>query len=211
MANESLTLAIKPREAGSSREARRLRRSGQIPGVLYGLDQEPQAVSVAPADLRVVLMSSTALFDVDLDGTKTPVLIKTTDRHPVRGEVTHVDFLRVDLSQETTAVVPIELTGVEQAPGVVNRGILDHQLREVTISALPTAIPESLVIDISWMDLGDTFLLNRVETPEGVSIVSERADEIAVVTLTASRGSVSKARAEAAAEGEADDAPSEDA
>lgn len=212
MANESLTLAIKPREAGSSREARRLRRSGQIPGVLYGLDQEPQAVSVAPADLRVVLMSSTALFDVDLDGTKTPVLIKTTDRHPVRGEVTHVDFLRVDLSQETTAVVPIELTGVEQAPGVVNRGILDHQLREVTISALPTAIPESLVIDISWMDLGDTFLLNRVETPEGVSIVSERADEIAVVTLTASRGSVSKARAEAAADtaGEGD-APAEDA
>ncbi len=55
---------------------------------------------------------------------------------------------------------------MEQAPGVVNRGILDHQLREVTISALPTAIPESLVIDISWMDLGDTFLLNRVETPE---------------------------------------------
>lgn len=213
MANESLTLAIKPREAGSSREARRLRRSGQIPGVLYGLDQEPQAVSVAPADLRVVLLSSSALFDVDLDGTKTPVLIKTTDRHPVRGEVTHVDFLRVDLKQETTAVVPIELTGVEQAPGVVNRGILDHQLREVTISALPTAIPESLVIDISWMDLGDTFLLNRVETPEGVSIVSERADEIAVVTLTASRGSVSKARAEAAAEGEGegDDAPSEDA
>ncbi len=204
MANETLTLAIKPREAGSSREARRLRRAGQIPGVLYGLDQDPTPVSVAPSDLRVVLISGNALFDVELDGKTQPVLIKTTDRHPVRGEVTHVDFLRVDLTQETTAIVPIELKGVEESPGVINRGILDHQLREVEISALPTAIPESLVIDVSWMDLGDTFLLNRISPPEGVRIVSEHRDEIAVVTLTASRGSVARARADAAAEAEGD-------
>jgi large subunit ribosomal protein L25 len=210
MANETLTLAIKPREAGSSREARRLRRAGQIPGVLYGLGQDPAPVSVAPADLRQVLISGSALFDVDLDGTKLPVLIKTTDRHPVRGEVTHVDFLRVDLTQTTTAVVPIELTGVEEAPGVINRGILDHQLREVTISALPSAIPESLVIDVSWMDLGDTFLLNRITPPEGVEIVAEHADEIAVVTLAASRGSVAQARAEAT-DGEAEGDASADA
>ncbi|MBO9531647.1 MAG: 50S ribosomal protein L25 [Solirubrobacteraceae bacterium] len=204
MANETLTLAIKPREAGNSRDARRLRRAGQIPGVLYGLDQDPQSVSVAPADLRLVLISGQALFDVDIDGDKQPVLIKNTDRHPVRGDVTHVDFLRVDLNQPIEAIVPIELTGVEEAPGVINRGILDHQLREVTILALPTAIPESLVIDISWMDLGDTFLLNRISPPEGVTIVSEHRDEIAVVTLTASRGSVAAARAEAAAEGDAE-------
>ncbi|MFT4035611.1 MAG: 50S ribosomal protein L25 [Patulibacter sp.] len=207
MANETLTLALTSREAGSSRDARRLRRAGQIPGVLYGLNQEPQTVAVAPADLRTVLISGSALFDVDLDGSKQPVLIKSTDRHPVRGEVTHVDFLRVDLTQETTAIVPIELTGVDAAPGVINRGILDHQLREVTISALPTNIPESLVIDVSWMDLGDTFLLNRITPPEGVSIVAERADEIAVVTLAASRGSVAQARAEEAD----DDAAGEDA
>jgi large subunit ribosomal protein L25 len=202
MANETLTLAIKPREAGSSREARRLRRAGQIPGVLYGLGQDPAPVSVAPADLRLVLISGSALFDVELDGQKLPVLIKTTDRHPVRGQVTHVDFLRVDLTQTTTAVVPIELTGVEEAPGVINRGVLDHQLREVTISALPSAIPESLVIDVSWMDLGDTFPLDRITPPEGVEIVSEHADEIAVVTVAASRGSVSKGRGEDA-EGDA--------
>lgn len=211
MANETLTLAIKPREAGSSREARRLRRAGQIPGVLYGLDQDPTPVSVAPSDLRVVLVSGSALFDVELDGKTQPVLIKTTDRHPVRGDVTHVDFLRVDLTQETTAVVPIELKGVEESPGVVNRGILDHQLREVTISALPTAIPESLVIDVSWMDLGDTFLLNRISPPEGVRIVSENAAEIAVVTLTASRGSVARARADAAAEAADGESAGEDA
>lgn len=203
MANELLTLALQTREAGNSRDARRLRRAGSIPGVLYGLDQDPRAVTVAPSDLRQVLVSGNALFDVALDdGTKQPVLIKKADRHPVRGEVTHVDFLRVDLTAKIEAVVPLELTGVEEAPGVIARGVLDHQLREVTISALPTDIPETLVADISWMDLGDTFLLNRVNTPEGVEIVAEHKDEIAVATIAASRGSRSAAAATSEAEAE---------
>lgn len=202
MANETLTLALQSREAGNSRDARRLRRAGTIPGVIYGLDSTPAPVSVLPADLRLVLIDNSALFNVELDGETVPVLIKQADRHPVRGNVTHVDFLRVDLSQPIEAVVPIELKGVEESQGVIDRGVLDHQLREVTISALPTSIPDSIVIDVSWMNLGDTFLLNRITPPEGATIVSEHADEIAVVTVVASRGSVAAAGAdeEAAAE-----------
>lgn len=206
MANDTLILPIQSREAGNSRDARRLRREGTIPGVLYGLDQEPKSVAVQPADLRLVLIDATALFNVELDGEQVPVLIKSTDRHPVRGEVTHVDFLRVDLTQPIEAVVPIELKGLDDAPGVIGRGVVDHQLRETTISALPTAIPESLVADVSWMDIGDTFLLNRISPPEGVSIVAEHADEIAVVTIAASRGS----RAAASASSGDDDAESGD-
>lgn len=204
MANETLTLALQSREAGNSRDARRLRRAGTIPGVLYGLDSDPTPVAVQPADLRLVLIDNSALFNVELEGEKVPVLIKQADRHPVRGNVTHVDFLRVDLTQPIEAIVPIELKGVEESQGVIDRGVLDHQLREVTISALPTSIPDSIVIDVSWMNLGDTFLLNRITPPEGVSIVSEHADEIAVVTVVASRGSVAAAGADADAEGDAD-------
>jgi large subunit ribosomal protein L25 len=206
MANETLTLALKPREAGNSRDARRLRRTGLIPGVVYGLGQDPAPVSMTPADLRLILISGSALFDVEIDGKAEPVLVKQADRHPVRGQVTHVDFLRVDLTQKIEAIVPIELSGLEEAPGTVNRGVVDHQLREVTISALPSAIPESLVIDVSWMDLGDTFLLDRLEAPEGIEVISEHAAEIAIVTIVASRGSVAAARAE----GDEDDS-SEDA
>jgi len=206
MANETLTLALKPREAGNSRDARRLRRTGLIPGVVYGLGQDPAPVSMTPADLRLILISGSALFDVEIDGKAEPVLVKQADRHPVRGQVTHVDFLRVDLTQKIEAIVPIELSGLEEAPGTVNRGVVDHQLREVTISALPSAIPESLVIDVSWMDLGDTFLLDRLVAPEGIEVVSEHAAEIAIVTIVASRGSVAAARAE----GDEDDS-SEDA
>ena len=207
MANETLTLALKPREAGNSRDARRLRRAGQIPGVVYGLGQDPAPVSMTPSDLRLVLISGSALFDVELDGKTQPVLVKHADRHPVRGQVTHVDFLRVDLTQKIEAVVPIELSGLEEAPGTINRGVVDHQLREVTISALPSAIPESLVIDVSWMDLGDTFLLDRLEAPEGIEVISEHAAEIAIVTIVASRGSVAAARAEAGDdEGDSEDA-----
>jgi large subunit ribosomal protein L25 len=202
MANETLTLALQSREAGNSRDARRLRRAGHIPGVLYGLDSDPTPISVQPADLRLVLIDNSALFNVELEGESVPVLIKQADRHPVRGNVTHVDFLRVDLNQPIEAVVPIELTGVEESQGVIDRGVLDHQLREVTISALPTKIPDSLTIDVAWMNLGDTFLLNRISPPEGVSIVSEHADEIAVVTVVASRGSVAAAGAEGDEEGE---------
>jgi large subunit ribosomal protein L25 len=205
MANDTLTLALKPREVGNSRDTRRLRRTGIIPGVLYGLDQEPKPVAVLPADLRLVLIDSAALFNVELEGEQVPVLIKQADRHPVRGEVTHVDFLRVDLTQPIEAVVAIELTGVEQSQGVIDRGVLDHQLREVTISALPTAIPDQITIDVSWMNLGDTFLLNRITPPEGVTIVSEHADEIAVVTVIASRGAVAASGADEA-EGEGDEA-----
>ena len=208
MANETLTLALQPREAGNSRDARRLRRAGTIPGVIYGLDSTPAPVSVQPADLRLVLIDNSALFNVELEGETVPVLIKQADRHPVRGNVTHVDFLRVDLSQPIEAVVPIELKGVEESQGVIDRGVLDHQLREVTISALPTSIPDSIVIDVAWMNLGDTFLLNRITPPEGVQIVSEHADEIAVVTVVASRASV--AADGAAAEEEADAASSDE-
>ncbi len=204
MANDTLTLALKPREVGNSRDTRRLRRAGTIPGVLYGLDQEPKAVAMQPADLRLVLIDSAALFNVELEGEQVPVLIKQADRHPVRGEVTHVDFLRVDLTQPIEAVVAIELTGVEQSQGVIDRGVLDHQLREVTISALPTAIPDVITIDVSWMGLGDTFLLNRITPPEGVTIVSEHADEIAVATIVASRGAKAASDAEASADGEGD-------
>jgi large subunit ribosomal protein L25 len=204
MANETLTLALQSREAGNSRDARRLRRAGHIPGVLYGLDKDPTPISVQPADLRLVLIDNSALFNVELEGEQVPVLIKQADRHPVRGNVTHVDFLRVDLTQPIEAVVPIELKGVEESQGVIDRGVLDHQLREVTISALPTAIPDVLTIDVSWMNLGDTFLLNRISPPEGVSIVSEHADEIAVVTVVASRGSVASASAAEGEESEGD-------
>lgn len=193
MANSTLTLALSPREAAGSRTARRLRSSGQIPGVIYGLDSTPTPVQVEPSALRTVIVSGQALFDIELEGEKVPVLLKQADRHPVRGNVTHVDFLRVDLNTAVESVVPIELTGVEEAPGVIARGVLDHQLREVTVSALPSAIPEVLIADVSWMDLGDIFQLDRLETPEGVEIVSEHSDEISIVTIVASRGSASAA------------------
>jgi large subunit ribosomal protein L25 len=193
-----LTLALQSREPGNSRDARRLRREGTIPGVLYGLGSDPAPISVAPSDLRHVLLSTHALFDVELDGTKVPVLLKKADRHPVRGNVTHVDFLRVDLTKPIEAIVPIELSHVEESQGVIDRGVLDHQLREVTVSALPTDIPDSIVINVGWMNLGDTFLLNRISPPQGVTIVSEHADEIAVVTVVASRAAAVPVEGEAA-------------
>ncbi len=100
------------------------------------------------------------MLDLSVDGGKaTPVVLKETQRDPVRGETVHVDLLRVRLDQAIHAVVPLELTGTEDAPGVKEGGVLEQITRELNVEALPTAIPESIVHDVGEMQIGDTIAL----------------------------------------------------
>ena len=114
---------------------------------------------------------SGAVLDLSVDGGKaTPVVLKETQRDPVRGETVHVDLLRVRLDQAIHAVVPIELTGTEDAPGVKEGGVLEQITRELNVEALPTAIPESIVHDVGEMQIGDHIGLADVTIPEGVTL-----------------------------------------
>ncbi len=146
MATATTKLDVNSRDPEGSRSARRLRRTGRIPGVLYGGDGEPVSFSVDARELRVALAGSGAVVDLSIDGaTATPVVLKEAQRDPVRGETTHVDLLRVRLDKPIHAVVPLELTGADETPGVKEGGILEQLMRELNIEALPTAIPESIV------------------------------------------------------------------
>jgi large subunit ribosomal protein L25 len=121
------TLEVEPREARGSRSARRLRREGLIPGVLYGGSHE-EAVSfqVGTRELRRILVDGSALVDVKVGKEKTvPAILKDRQLHPVRDEVTHVDFLEVNLKEKIRATVALELTGADEAAGVREGGILD--------------------------------------------------------------------------------------
>src|SRR6202020_477679 len=103
-------------------------------------------------DLRLALAKSGAVLDLSIDGAKaTPVVLKETQRDPVRGETVHIDLLRVRLDQAIHAVVPLELEGVDDAPGVKEGGILEQITRELNVEALPTAIPESIVFAVGEM------------------------------------------------------------
>src|SRR6476661_4876500 len=130
--NESTTLTIEPREKSNSRATRRLRREGRVPGVLYGLGDEPMTFSVDARELRHALHGSGAVLELTGDGTgTTPAVLKDSQRHPVRGEVMHVDLLRVDMNVAIQSPVPLHLVGAEDAPGNKEGGVLEHVTREI--------------------------------------------------------------------------------
>ncbi|HMS72333.1 MAG TPA: 50S ribosomal protein L25 [Baekduia sp.] len=182
MAADNTKLEVQAREAAHSREIRRLRRDGQVPGVLYGGGDEPVPFAVAERALRHALAAEGAVLELSVDGgAATPAVVKETQRHPVRGDLTHVDFLRVDLSKPIQASVVVEFEGADKAPGVREGGILEHVTREVTVEALPTDIPESVLLDVSEMQIGDTISLTAIQVPAGVTLIDDEDTTIASV------------------------------
>jgi large subunit ribosomal protein L25 len=183
MATTTTKLDVSSRDPGGSRSARRLRRTGRIPGVLYGGGSDPVSFSVDARELRVALAGSGAVVDLSVDGAKpTPVVLKEAQRDPVRGNTTHLDLLRVRLDKPIHAVVPLELTGVEDTPGVKEGGILEQLTRELNVEALPTAIPESIVHELGEMQIGDTLALEAIVAPEGVTLLDDLATTVASVS-----------------------------
>jgi large subunit ribosomal protein L25 len=191
MASDRATLKAQPRTDFGSRESRRLRRSGLVPGVVYGGGSEARPFQVNEREVRNVLVHGGALIDLDIEGAgAVPVVIKEEQRDPVRGDLVHLDLQEVKLDEEIQADVTIELLGIEEAPGVKEGGVLEHVTHQVTISALPTEIPESIPVDVSGMDIGDTMQLSAVVAPEGVEFFlgeDQDPDEITIATLNPPR------------------------
>ncbi len=186
MASQTTKLDIAPRSVEGSRATRRLRRSGRVPGVLYGGGDESVPFSVDARELRHALAARGAVLEVSIDGATTPAVLKDAHHHPVRGETLHIDLLRVNLNVAISAVVPLELTGVEDAPGTKEGGVLEQVTRELNIEALPTHIPESIVHDVSGMQINDTITLSVVSVPDDVKLLDD-LDETVIATLTPPR------------------------
>lgn len=211
MATATTKLAVSSRDPEGSRSARRLRRTGRIPGVLYGGDAEPVSFSVDARELRLALASAGAVVDLSIDGSKaTPVVLKEAQRDPVRGETTHVDLLRVRLDKPIHAVIPLELAGVEDAPGVKEGGVLEHLVRELNIEALPTSIPESIIHDIGEMQIGETLVLESIAVPDGVALLDELTVTVAALSAPRLQAEESEIESETEVVGEAGEASSDD-
>jgi large subunit ribosomal protein L25 len=184
MADQSATaLKAQPREAGGSRSARRLRREGQVPGVVYGGGEDPVSFAVNARELRHALADTGAVMDLQLEGgSGIPVVLKELIRHPVSGAAVHLDLLRVRLDQAIHAPVVIELTGAEDAPGLREGGVLEQPLREVVVEALPNNIPDTLTYDVSSMNVNDTVTLEVLKAPSGVTIITDPESVLATIT-----------------------------
>lgn len=203
MSSERATLPAKPRTDFGSRTSRRLRRDGKVPGVVYTGGEAATAFQVESRDARSILAEGHALFDLEIEGSDAvPVVVKEQQHHPVRGDLQHLDLQQVDLNQAIQAEVPVELTGDDVAPGVKQGGVLEHVTREVTVEALPTAIPDVLTLDVSAMEILDVLTLEDLAAPEGVTLIADDPAEITIVTLTPPRVEAEPAEAEPEAEPE---------
>jgi large subunit ribosomal protein L25 len=187
MAGERTKLIVKKREHLGSRETRRLRRQGIIPGVLYGRG-EPISISIEERELRRALTGASGLhsiLDVEIDGTGAAhaSILKDYQVDKVRGGVTHVDLHEVRLDQPITASVSVHLIGGENAPGVKEGGVLSQPLREIQVEALPLEVPEHIDLDVSHMTTGDTLRIGDIKFQEGVKLLDD--PDTVVATLTA--------------------------
>jgi large subunit ribosomal protein L25 len=181
---EDPTLSLTARAPEGSRSARRLRRQNLVPGVIYGGDTGPEHFAVDARVLRNTLAHAHAVIEVSLGGSAaTPVLVKDVQRHPVRGQLVHLDLLRVRMDEAIQTTVTLELTGAEEAPGVVEGGVLSQETRELNIEALPGDIPDSIVHDVSNLEMNATLTLAAVTAPPGVTLLDD-PDETVIASIT---------------------------
>ncbi|ACX52904.1 ribosomal 5S rRNA E-loop binding protein Ctc/L25/TL5 [Ammonifex degensii KC4] len=164
----------------------RLAAQGKIPAVVYGKALGSVPVEVSLRDLKKVLGGETIkgkLIDLKIVGDgwerQEKALVKEMQHNPLTGELIHVDFHQVSLTEEVTATVPVELSG--EPVGVKKGGVLEHFLREVEISCLPTALPEVIKVDVSSLDVGDTIFVRDLPVPPGVKVLADPGEVVATV------------------------------
>ena len=200
-----LVLNTEEKTTLGSRSSRRLRRDGKVPGVLYGLGQDPEIFSVDYGDLRGALTTDAglnALIQLSVNGTNQLSILKTLQRHPVKDEVIHVDFVRVDPNQELAVEVPIVLEGVAKKVTDQN-GMVDQTMFSLSVLSLPDSIPNELTADVSELEINDAIRVSDVVLPEGVRTEVDPEEAIAVGTVT--RSTMESMAAEEATEIEGDE------
>ena len=184
MATDTTTrLDAQPRGIEGSRANRRLRRTGRVPAVLYGGEGEPVHFSVDARELRHALHGSGAVIELSLEGQTATAVVKDQQRDPVRNDIWHIDFVRVRMDVAIQTSVTLELVGVDDAPGTAEGGVLEQQLRELNVEALPGDVPETIQHDASTLDVGATLTVADLSAPSGVTILDDPEAVVASITL----------------------------
>lgn len=192
---QTIELQAQRRTAG---KARRLRREGLVPAVIYGRDQEPQPIALpAPQVMRLLNSGAHGVIQITVDGDDggqaENVMIREVQQDPIRGDIIHMDFLRVSMTDKVQTTLPITLAGEDALP---SGGVLQQLLYEVDVEGLPGAIPDAIIVDVAGLAVGDSIAVANLAPPEGVAVLTD--PEQVVVQLAAVR--------RAAAEPGADDA-----
>jgi large subunit ribosomal protein L25 len=212
---EMVEITIERRQGQGKGTARKLRRAGTIPGVLYGPQRTTVSIGVSAEefDRKLAHLEGSHLIRLLNDGGKDAelhdkaVLLREVQRHPVTGDVLHADFLEIDLTERLTVSVPLRFVG--KAAGVVEGGILQPILREIEVECLPTEIPEFIEVDVSALTIHQAVHLSELKLPEGVTAMGDGAQP--VVSVLPPTVEEAKPAAEAAEAVPAEGAPAEGA
>ena len=217
-----LKLKAETRPGGGKGEARKLRASGRVPGVLYGSGVDATPVAIDAKDLYHALHTSAGtnvLVGLVVDGKEHLALPREIQRDHVRGRFLHVDFLAVRRDVQITVDVPVHVVG--EAPGVKTGGVIEHHLWDVHVECLPADVPDSIDADISSLELGDALRIGDLALPQGVTVLTNPdalvlavvtpqvllVEEVAVEEAEVAEG---EAAAEAAEAPPAEEAPAEE-
>jgi large subunit ribosomal protein L25 len=178
-------LAVEERPEQGSRNARRLRKSGFVPGIVYGGGSgECRPFKVDARELRHALHGGSAVIDLKIGSSSAiPVMVKDQQLHPVRSDVMHLDLIQVNLREKVHAPVLVELVNGDDAPGVKGGGVLEQVTRELNVEALPTDIPDHITVDVSHLEAAATMHLSEVTAPEGVDFLDD-PEETIIATIT---------------------------
>lgn len=183
MSDSIITATLRSADETGSGPAGRLRRAGRVPAVVYGLGVEPESISVDALELNRILHSETGsntLITLDVaGGTKHLTLARQVHRHATRGDLIHVDFVKINRNIAVTADIPISVLG--EPEGVKNGGILEQPTQIALIEAKPGDIPTELEFDISHLDIGESARLGDLVMPAGVELLSDPEEVIAIV------------------------------
>lgn len=193
-------MAVKKRSEQGSRDCRRLRDQGLVPGNMYGHKQAAIPLTVAAAELMPLIRGGARVLDVDLDGKTEKVLFREVQWDYLGKQVVHVDLLRVDPNEKLTLEVKVELKGT--APGTLSGGVLDHTLRTLHVECLAIQIPDSIVVKISTLEIGQALHVRDLEVPPNTRITN---NPDAVVVRVAQPG----AEIEATAGGVGEEGPAQ--
>ncbi len=183
-ATEEKNIQAKPRQSGNKNDARRLRKDGLIPAVLYGAGLQALNISVDPKQMKRILGSETGhntIFDLSAGGDSGKAMIVDWQSDPIKGALLHVDLKRIAMNVKLVVSVPVHLKG--EAPGVkVQGGILEQMVREVEIECLPADIPNHIDGDVSQLNFGDTLRVSDLPRNEKIKFITDENQAIAHVT-----------------------------
>ena len=180
------------RESNGSSASKKLRRSGKVPGIVYGSDEKPILIQLDHNQISLALdveSFHSSILELKIGKLNQKVLLRDYQMHPFKRQVNHIDFQRVDEKKRIHTNVPLHFIGEEDSPAVkMAGGLISHILNDVEISCLPKDLPRFIEIDISDLEIGDSLHISQLSFPDGVDPVLHGQDDPVVVTAIKPKG-----------------------